>query len=329
MQSKWDGEFSYVHSPKRPLLERDEQLGFLTIFKLAASKRNKSTFVFHAQASLPYLIFFWFLIVVIFRINHKLVYDIHDLHEKDDWSIGFKGFKTSLLRYHVFLQMEKFVFSIKRIQKITVSEGLAATMAVKYNAPKPLVVYNISLSDSSENNVVKKLPASNLLYFGTRERVPLNLIHEIHGCGCELHIYGRGITRDWLSEHVPESLLSCVKIFGEYHPSDLNFIRNYAVTLIYSPGVETLNFKFSMPNKLFQALQAGASVLVSSNFAEMYSSFPNLGGAVGILSPGDLLSSIEETLSRRPPEYYKLLKGELDAVYTESRRKYLSAVEIS
>lgn len=326
MQSKWDRDFSYVHRPTDALLDGDTRLSFRSIAKMAISRRKNCAFIFHAQASLPYLIVFWLLSTVFRRANRNLVYDIHDLHERENWTFTLKSMKSSLVRYYAFSLLEKIVFTIAKIKKITVSEGLAVTMATRYKAQKPLVVYNVSLANFSSIDVVEKKPSGVLLYFGTTERVPLELIPEIYESGCELHIYGRGITRDWLRERIPENLLSCVRIFGKYHPLDLTFIQSYMTTIIYSPNVETLNFKYSMPNKFFQALQAGASVLASSNFFEMCCSFQNVPGAVGVLSPGKLMDSIEATLGRRAEKYEKLVTQELESLSERSKFAYLTAV---
>lgn len=327
MQSSWDIESIFIHRPRVVIKNYDQYLNFKNIVKLAVKNKKNSVIVFHAQSSLPYLIIF-LLTTIIFRQNKfSITYDIHDLHENSKESDFIKVVRYEIGRYYILKLFEKIVFKVKSIKKITVSTGLSKIMASKYSADNPCVVRNIALTSGAKNIFGKHEHDKALLFFGTTERVPLELVPKIYEVGMELHLFGRGITENWLRGRVLDKYLDSVKVFGAYSPDKLEFLDHYNLLLIYAPNNLSLNFRYSLPNKLFQALERGVSVLVSKNFEEILALFEDVPGAVGILNEDDLLASIKVLLGARSPTYNEDIQRKISFLALNSKFLYLNAIE--
>jgi hypothetical protein len=165
-----------------------------------------------------------------------------------------------------------------------------------------------------------------LLYFGTKNRAPLSLIPQIRTEGLELHLHGRDMNEDWLAASVDGSVGTCVRLFGGFDPEDMDFLSAYDVLVLYRPEVGTLNYRFALPNKAFQALWHGLSVIVSANFVELREAFGDIPGAVATLEGRDhLASTLHSVLQSRGEDYEHRIQEALWKIYTTSKRNYLES----
>lgn len=326
MQSTWEDESIFYHRPKDGFKNDDQYLNLKKIFGLAIGIKKNCAVVFHSQSSLPYLILFFFLVKILNLKNFSIVYDIHDLHEKITESFLVRITNCSDVRYYCFRFFEAIIFMIKPIVKITVSKGLAQEMASKYSTLAPIVIRNISLVNNNKNILSSDRYEKAVLFFGTTERVPLEIVAELHAIGMELHLFGRGITENWLRSRIPEVHLQTVKIFGEYSPEKMEFLNNYNFLVIYTPNNLSLNFKYSLPNKLFQALNSGVSVLVSKNFEEMAELFEEIPGSVGVIEDNNLSSSITELFNYRDKKYFYDIADRINFLALDSKELYQSVI---
>lgn len=322
MQSKWDQKSSFVHRGAIIVENGDATLGLVSLYKILRVCKAGDTFVFHSQSSLPYLIAAY-LASLFFGKLIKYVYDIHDLHES---SATAGVFSRDNVRYLILGIFEYLVFRVHRIRKITVSIGLAIEMAKRYKCSRPSVVYNISSSNLQQrqrNQLDVKKP---VVFFGTAERVPISLLPKLESSSFGLHIYGRGITIEWVKEVAGLKESKNIATFGEYNPKDMSFLQSYDYLLIYAPENYSLNFRYSMPNKLFQALAAGLTVLVSDNFHEMLSSFSDVTPAVIAVNDTNLMTVIDNIALKRTDKYFDTISSRLNILYEESKSSYCNVL---
>ena len=321
MQSRWDKEFSFIHISSEKNNSNNLEFGWITLLKVIFRIKNADVVIFHAQSALPYLAIA-FLLKKVFNLQGRYVYDIHDLHEH---SPEVNGSIKSFLRFYLFLTLEYFLLNVDQIKKITVSSGLARTMGARYSCKEPVVVRNISLSPTKPKIRARETQSDAIVFFGIRERVPIDAIPILESEGYHLHLYGRGIDHDWLSQEIASYDKKNIHCFGEYSPNDLSFLEKYRIALIYAPKDDSLNFKYSLPNKLFQSLAAGLTVLVSENFEEMISLFSDVPHAVVPVNLLNLAETIASVKSKGIVDGY-LIQRKIEGIYFESRRNYLNVV---
>ncbi len=294
MQSNWTVNNTFIH---RSLSYKglSVRLGFFNIFKVAIGLSKEDVLVFHAQSSLPYLLFCKFVCILFFK-NSSLVYDMHDLHE-----LGNERSIYSRVRYFILLWLEYIVFKIDSIKKITVSNGLSEVVSVKYRAEKPRVVYNCSFEIVDNIKPVSER-GNNVLFFGTQERFPLGLLDVLQDNNMKLDFYGRGVSYEWLRKINKNYDERLVNIYGEYSPDSLSFVSDYKVALNFFPKNDSLNFKYSLPNKLFQAIAMGATVVVSENFNEMIELFSDVQYAVVSATEENFVDVVTDIVNNKTME---------------------------
>ena len=318
MQSEWVKENYYIH---RSSLYDDSsvKLSFFNIINIILSVKSKDAVVFHAQSSLPYLLLSIIINYILFK-NSVFIYDIHDLHEYDKKSSLYSKF-----RYFFLFCIELIVFKMVKVQKITVSNGLSATLASKYNCIAPLVVYNCSINISDEiNNMDQRV--DNFLFFGTAGRFPTILLECFYKNKLRLDFYGRGIDYGWLNKIDSNYDKDVVSIYGEYHPSNLKFIDNYKVALNFSPYNTSLNFKYSLPNKLFQVIAAGTTLVVSENFFEMIELFSDMKYAVVSANEENFIEKVNDIVKNKTLIDAKNAIFKLAEIKQVSKNNYLCMV---
>ena len=318
MQSRWDGDSIFIHKSKNDDYKKNIRFGFLPLLRLIRSATKDDAFVFHAQSALPYLLFFY-LCKKITGGKMQIVYDIHDLHE---WESGYKVFAKSGLRYFVLGLFERFIFELAEIKKITVSIGLALIMAKKYNKRPPIVVRNTS--SHVEKIESKKRKNNTVVFFGIKEHAPVGLMSKLNSMGVTVHLYGRGITADWLAE-VFEGSLEGVKVFGEYNPEEMSFLYGYKVLILY-PAENKLNYKYSMPNKLFQAIDHGVCVVVSNYFEEILQTFQGANGCVYSAADDNIQEVVAGALENWTENSCDAGRAIKNKIFNESKKNYLDCI---
>lgn len=322
MQSNWDGESIFIHLSQKDDFKKNYRLSLNTLIRLINRFTNDDVIIFHAQSALPYLMAALILRKIL-RKKTSLIYDIHDLHEKESYS----SFRNEV-RYYGLGLLEKFIFKIKLIKKLTVSEGLAKTMALKYKCRPPTVVRNISSPPDSDVPALNPKLSNAVIFFGTRERVPLGIIKELQNSNIELHLYGKDITKDWLETKISDQEMQSVRFFGEYNPKKLDFLNNYKALILFSPENNSLNFKYSLPNKLFQSLEKGLAVIVSENFVEMIELFADVSMAVIGVRADNLALKLKDVFDKRTTTDAAAALVKLRSIYTNEKSKYLAAVHV-
>jgi hypothetical protein len=337
LQGAWDSNPVFLHKTdlvgiipagtNGDNLIDSRRLGILLLFRLllADQVENGRTFVFHAQATLPYLLLSRVVLFLLKRKETTLVYDMHDLHEKLPVKGIWRYIRYNFIRYYILGLLERYCFRDEYIRKITVSEGLSREVARIYRCDMPVVVRSIpqperrKLMDNLEGREQKAL-----VYFGAIAHAPLSLLDSIQKAGLELHLYGRDITREAVVERVGNRGLVCVDIFGEYLPENMDFLSNYACLLFYKPEDNSINYRYSLPNKVFQALNAGLSLVVSENFIEIKELFDGIPGAVIVLESGqDITQVIERASSMRNENNIQKLFDYLYKLHEQSKQSYL------
>lgn len=295
-----------------------EPLAFSTVSRWAV--RPDTRMVFHGQPSLPYL----FCAALARSLRGRgagFLYDIHDLHEKA--TKGVRG----VPRWVLFGLLEWVCLRLKKIRSITVSPGLAREVTRRYGCREPSLCFSIPLQEGT-----LKLPVGNsrhgIVYFGIIEnyRLSEDRLSAMAREGLSIDVYGRLVQQcrpafELLNRY---EALKVVRLRGEYRPDSLEFLDEYEAVLMDYGTSRSANVRHCLPNKLFQSLRHGLTVLVSSNLEDAIDVFSSIPGAVMPLSPE---STIREVLQRaramRPVDYYERINRRLDQLHAESRSAYL------
>lgn len=329
-QSSWDDISVFVHRTKgaKPTVSGflSIHLSVLNLVKIVYCEKSLSNLVFHSQSSLIYLHIFRLLSLLLRKKNFNIIYDIHDLNELEpciQYSTPYHYLRYGIIRHHILRFLENLCFQDRNVKVITVSSGLALVLSRTYKVNKmPTVVLNISSVVNSQLPSHQTFKYENaFLFFGQKERFPTDLVALINKSGIKLHIYGRGFSQKWIEENFPSDH-ACIEFFGPYSPEKLDFLYNYKVLLIYAPHYKSLNYKYSLPNKLFQALSHGLSVFVSSNFQEMLSMFEDIPGSVSPIEADNLISYFSDIISVRGEFYTHKIRQRLEQLYLESSVAY-------
>ena len=321
MQSRWDGDSVFIHKSQNDNYKHNKKFSLVSVLNVMQKSSRDDVIVFHAQSSLPYLLVSYVFKKITGR-KISLIYDIHDLHE---WESSYRIIARSGLRFFILGFLEKIVFSIEEIRKITVSNGLAILMANKYKKSLPVVVRNTSGEVEEVEYLDREKNA--VLFFGIKERAPIGLLGKLNSAGVEVHLYGRGMTGDWLKGIFGNNHKG-VKVFGEYDPKKMGFLNNYKVLILY-PNDNKLNYKYSMPNKLFQAIDHGLCVVVSDYFEEILQTFQKATGCIYDANDKNIQNVVLEALENWTDEscnQARIIKSE---IYSDSKEKYIECLNAS
>jgi|GEM_PF-2329078 len=334
LQSKWDEKSIFVHLGDNILKTEglddisSYKLSFKKVFNLALETNNSepTKWIFHEQAGLPYLVLFRLINRIRGIYSCTMVYDMHDLHERVEYKSIFKKIRYDFIRYHLLGLLEKVVFNDRAIKKVIVSDGLARIVAKRYKTKNPTVVKSACNTVYSAQQLAKfNRDSKAIIYFGALKHSPLRLIDYVQEAGLELHFFGRDINAVSLGNKLGRPLPNCVKYFGEYTPSNLKFLTGYRYLIMYHPDNVKINYRYSLPNKIFQAISHGISVIVSNNFEEMIKTFKNVPGAVKVLhSPNDLKSCTQELENLQSGSYWTEITNLASRIHDESRQNYLN-----
>lgn len=267
------------------------------------------TIIFHQQASLLAMI-----LTIIFNIikNNKnnIIYDMHDLVIFD-----YAGIFMRLRACLIFI-LEK-IAMLFNIKVITVSHGLAKVIKKRYNK-NALVVYNFPKNYVPRSGNRKKDSNSNFVnpcYFGIidEKRIPLKIFEEISNKSLKkIDVYGyvNSISKFSFSN------LNFLNYKGKFSPENMDFLKEYNLLLFVTDKSLNLNYKYCMPNKVFQAVNYGLNLLVSDFFEEIISTFNDA------IEPYFFASEINGL------KYLSCVKvsEKLDDLFLISQRNFLSIV---
>jgi hypothetical protein len=331
-QKSWDAHPVFIHRRNYNTISQTNrfadvdsvELNVMSLIFLILKLKGKQTLVFHQQSMLPFLLLAR-IVALLFRKNKIIfVYDIHDLHEYRKERKIWRRIRYSFLRHYSLRVLEYFCFRDNSIRKITVSEGLANEVAKQYGVSLPPVVMSCSPPQKRSFDSINIENKKTLVYFGIIEHAPYELISQITEFGLELHLYGRDITTETVSALGDTDKLDCVKLFGEFFPNDLSFLSRYSFLILYKPHIKTVNYRIALPNKFFQALNAGLTLIISDNFVEIKNFSNCIPGAVIVLRSGqDLSCAIERACSMRDENYNQRVYDYLCELYEKSKKTYL------
>ena len=330
MQSEWDQETFLVHLRENHDDKTDDcerKLTFLSLLiYLYSNRKNKVSFIFHCQSSLPYLVLSFYFKKIFKLDGFQLIYDIHDLHEIDINGRGIIANIKGYLRYYVFLYLENILVKKVCIKIMTVSNGIAKYYEKKHNINNPIVVRNVGNNiNASEFFSDKERYEKDLLFFGKPERIPFEIFQACNDQDINIHLYGKGV-KDAV-EVFHNSLgnrLNNINSHGPYEPNDLEFLKNYRYLLLYKPNDLRLNYKYSLPNKFFQAISYGISIVVSPNFNEMIDLFGHIPGAIVVVdNEKDLNSLITENNKYRTENFFSTYNKSITLIHNKTKKDYL------
>lgn len=306
-----------------------KRLGFSALARLAFELRGQDVrWVFHAQSSLFYLYALFLFSFFDRGIASLIAYDIHDLNERP--AAGGASSIRSFVRYWILAAAEWGVARMKRVRTVTVSNGLARVFSGRTGGRVPVVVRSAPLPTLAETELRGALRFEKaLLFFGTPQRVPFELVSSIAKAGYELHLYGRGIDSRLVDLSLPESLRSSVKLFGPYRPTDLDFIGKYKFVVLYKPDIVLDNFRYSLPNKFFQGLAYGTGFVVSENFEEVREIIEEIPGLGVVVRRGEE-SRLGELLQagERGELFYSRVHSLAQDLSVRARRAYEEVIEL-
>ncbi len=192
----------------------------------------------------------------------KLIYDTHEYFTEVPELIGRKRTRS------FWLFIEKMIFpKLKNV--ITVNDKLAEIYSQKYHVPIT-VIKNVPFDKSF--NDVRPIKFGNpnqkvIIYQGSLNMgrgLELMIDALPHLKNCILVIIGDGYMLQELKSRVATlGLQEKVLFLGKVHPKDLyNFTKNADLGISLEEDLG-LNYRYALPNKLFDYIQAGIPVIAS------------------------------------------------------------------
>jgi glycosyltransferase involved in cell wall biosynthesis len=332
MQVSWvlDNHFIHKGNELGSGKIKEDELKLRILLSRIINSSDDDSFVFHAYSSLAYLISCFLLCKILGR-NVNFVYDVHDIIEvrpENGFLVNFK--------YKIWLLLEKYAVLRGEISVMTVSRGLKRILERRYGGVKVLLVYNCSVDLTEARqyfDISDKLlgegKSNYFVFFGTPERFPYHVCRQLSQLGISIDIYGRGMSREWLSEKYES--MDNVFFKGEYNPGCLDFLKEYKFLVLHSLVGNDNNFKYSMPNKVFQAAAFGVCILVSPNFLEISDSFSIIPGFCQLLpsEEGEEMSRVLLEVASSDFSNYSKVYDFLVETLELSRQGYLKLVNCS
>lgn len=343
-QSSLDDTRFFIHANDSPRLgsksDISTQLKPINIrsFKLAChsfissvKSANPQVVVFHAQSSLFFLILLKAYCIFSPSFKVSILYDVHDLLPSlAPFMPSYFYIRYILFRTIYFTALEFISLRFFDTKCITVSSGLSHILASKYLLRrKPVVVHSVG---AVSTDTIHELTCSssvynteNLVYFGAPDRIPFQLFPQFFAESIGLHLYG---PIHPFQESIDRQFRSVITQFGPYTPYSLSFLKSYTFSIIYlEPERFDANYKFSLPNKLFQSIAYGLTVFASPQFYECHNLFSDLPGAVLPIEASTCLSSLmHKALALRGNDYHFRLQEKMKVLVSTAKFNYLSAL---
>lgn len=281
MQMQWVNNSTVFHYGSEfdyPI--QAKTLSFNAIRKI--SRVGGNTFVAHEQGSLVYLLFS-IVCSMFYRKKNNFAYDIHDI-------MYFPNIKYVdvfvFLKKSINLILERIVFALPFIKLMSVTEGLSEYYYRRYGK-RPAVVRNVSvpITFPRVRKFPSKLAAVKFVYFGFPTIFPFHLLDSIRLLGIVINYYGPALESMKKNDIFCQGYGSAYAMYernkdliiqhGEFNQDDLSFLVEYDM-LVISDNERSSNIKWSLPNKIFQALAHGMSVLAIGDFEEARNFFSPL-----------------------------------------------------
>ncbi len=249
-----------------------------------------------------------------------LVFDSHELFSELP---SIKG------RYSqkVWKLLEKWLVP-KQKKIITVSDSIANWFVKNYNV-KPLVIKNlptfknVPFIESNKNN-------RYILYQGAlnKGRGLLALIEAMQTIDIPLKIAGDGPLKSKIQEKIITlALEDRIELLGNIHPENLLIITQNAVLGVSLEEDLGLSYRYSLPNKLFDYIQAKIPV-VATYLPEIKQVVKNyqIGEIVKNHSPNEIAKTINKVLKNKKSFYQIPLEKASKELIWENQETALSSI---
>jgi glycosyltransferase involved in cell wall biosynthesis len=252
----------------------------------------------------------------------KLVYDSHEYFTEQEELINRKRVQR------VWLKIEQYIFpKLKNVY--TVNDSIAHIYTAKYNVPVK-VIKNLPLVNTiieKPNNAIEQLVLSKehnkiLLTQGTGFNANRG-IEELIEAMVILHpnyvlfIVGTGLVINELKLKVNNlQLLDKVFFIPTVTPTQLKWITQRAYLGFTLDKATCLNYEYSLPNKLFDFIQANVPI-VSSNRVEVANviNTNKIGAVINDVTPQNIATVINE-IDESSYSAYKINVKKIEANYT-------------
>ena len=314
MQSGWEENSIFLHLG---VSEQSVKLNFKNLLKVLDSSNSGDRFIFHAQSSLVYLLFSYAL-TFNRRETIKILYDIHDLN------VIPVGWGYVSLRAYVMQLLEWVTLRVLKIKSMTVSAGIARLMSMKYNCEIPILVRNISTDIVRNQDMEKKSEGGKLIYFGTLDRVSEYFFLALAKQKLRIDLFGRFNYMDPPIFFEKYTCTETAKFNGTYNPKNLDFLLEYDF-LYYNIPPPDANYRLAAPNKFFQALAHGLSILVPRGYNELRFIFGDIPGAIAVIDESsDIRGVLNRCVRNKSSDFSVKIKERLELMKSESRDNYKS-----
>lgn len=231
--------------------------------------------------------------------SKKLVFDSHELFSEIPELVDRPFVKS------IWERLEKSLIP-RQNSGITVSSKIANYYKEKYNV-NFITIKNYSTADANSNskwdNPFGKESKPIILYQGALNvgrglELMIDGMEYLHDC--KLILIGDGDIRNDLEKKVIEkNLQNQIEFIGKVHPKELKKVTPFASIGISLEEDLGLNYRFAMPNKIFDYIQAGIPILIS-DLPEMKIIIENFkaGEVVKSRNPKELASQIKSILQK-------------------------------
>lgn len=290
----------YLRTIYRAVIKLDKHTHrYLTLIDMV---KNEDADIYHAHDYPSFMI----VVDAVGDTDKKIIYDSHELYfDRQPSDTPHKNLRRSYR-----LERKQEADAVKRASfVITVSDSIADIMAEKWNIPKPVVLRNV---------VDNSVPGEREIEFGQEGKRIL-----VHSGNIT---YGRNINNIVASlPYLPEDIV--LVLMGKPNPPILEGVMAQAEELGCSDKIvavppvklvnvsetlaqadagivlfsqDALNYRFGLPNKLFEYVMAGIPVVVGQateirNVVQRY----NMGVSCDEQDPRSIASAIESVLDKK------------------------------
>ncbi len=226
----------------------------------------------------------------------RIIYDSHEFASEeftDSWRWRV------LARQHVVRIEDRYIREADAV--VTVSDGIADALAVRYGLARPTVVSNTPAWQATAFRPTTR-PVSVLYHGAVVPRRGLEtLIESVASWPEEFRLVIRGPAQGGFDQHLHNlagPLGERIAIEPPVPPDQLISTAAQADIGIFLLSNSTTHARFAMPNKIFEYMQAGLMV-ISSDLPEIRAVIERAG--CGVLLPGDSPGEIANCLAALDP----------------------------
>lgn len=256
-------------------------------------------------------------------LRKPLVFDSHEIFSE------LPSLKQGSVQKKVWQTLEKYLVP-KLKNAYTVSESYARFFKEKYDTDFQ-VVRNLPRRQNKLVCEEKETQKKILIYQGAVKKsrgIDAMILAMEYLANKELWIVGDGPQwEEYKALAKEQKVESKVKFLGRVLPDELREITPKADLGLSLEEAQSLSYKYALPNKIFDYVQARIPVLGTSNLPELYNVITTykIGEYIGNYTPRELAQKIEQML-KVPPTMYKehLQRAAQDLVWEKEEERLLS-----